>query len=43
MTDQELRDKMMTLLLAAPSAMAWGLYWIHHLPQVHEPKLLPDD
>jgi cytochrome P450 len=45
MTDQELRDEMMTLLLAGhettASAMAWGLYWIHHLPQVRE-KLLQE-
>lgn len=43
MTDQELRDELMTLLLAGhettATAMAWGLYWIHHLPQVRE-KLL---
>jgi unspecific monooxygenase len=43
MTDRELRDELMTLLLAGhettASAMAWGLYWIHHLPQVRE-KLL---
>ena len=45
MTDQELRDEMMTLLLAGhettASAMAWGLYWIHHLPEVRE-KLLQE-
>ncbi len=45
MTDQELRDEMMTLLLAGhettASTMAWGLYWIHHLPQVRE-KLLQE-
>jgi unspecific monooxygenase len=43
MTDQELRDEMMTLLLAGhettASAMAWGLYWLHRLPDVRE-KLL---
>lgn len=40
MTEQELRDELMTLLLAGhettASAMAWGLYWIHNLPQVRE-------
>ena len=45
MTDQELRDEMMTILLAGhettASAMAWGLYWIHHLPEVRE-KLLQE-
>ncbi|MBD2776381.1 cytochrome P450 [Iningainema tapete] len=45
MTDQELRDEMMTMLLAGhdstASAMAWGLYWIHHLPEVRE-KLLQE-
>lgn len=45
MTVQELRSEMMTLLLAGhettASAMAWGLYWIHHLPQVRE-KLLQE-
>jgi cytochrome P450 family 110 len=43
MTDRELRDELMTLLLAGnettASAMAWGLYWVHHLPEVRE-KLL---
>ncbi|MBR8840176.1 MAG: cytochrome P450 [Stigonema ocellatum SAG 48.90 = DSM 106950] len=45
MTDQELRDELMTLLFAGhettATAMAWGLYWIHHLPQVRE-KLLQE-
>ncbi|MDZ4871534.1 MAG: putative cytochrome P450 135B1 [Chroococcidiopsis cubana SAG 39.79] len=45
MTDRELRDEMMALLLAGQettaSAMAWGLYWIHYLPQVRE-KLLQE-
>ncbi|WP_155752954.1 cytochrome P450 [Scytonema sp. UIC 10036] len=43
MTDRELRDELITLLLAGnettASAMAWGLYWIHRLPEVRE-KLL---
>jgi cytochrome P450 len=45
MTDQELRDELITLLLAGnettASAMAWGLYWIHRLPEVRE-KLLQE-
>ncbi|MBP5974856.1 cytochrome P450 [Brasilonema sp. CT11] len=45
MTDQELRDEMITLVLAGmettASAMAWGLYWIHRLPEVRE-KLLQE-
>lgn len=42
---QELRDELMTLLVAGhettASAMAWGLYWIHRLPEVKE-KLLQE-
>ncbi|MGA7932928.1 MAG: cytochrome P450, partial [Kovacikia sp.] len=38
MTDQELRDEMMTLLFAGhettATALAWALYWIHWLPEV---------
>jgi cytochrome P450 family 110 len=38
MTDQELRDEMMTLLFAGhettATAIAWAMYWIHHLPDV---------
>ncbi|ARV57511.1 cytochrome P450 [Nostocales cyanobacterium HT-58-2] len=45
MTDQELRDELITLLLAGhettASAMAWGLYWLHRLPEVRE-KLLEE-
>ncbi|MFQ4144514.1 cytochrome P450 [Chlorogloeopsis sp. ULAP02] len=45
MSDRELRDEMMTLLLAGQettaSAMAWGLYWIHRFPEVRE-KLLQE-
>jgi cytochrome P450 family 110 len=45
MSDRELRDELMTMLLAGhettASAMAWGLYWIHHVPQVRE-KLLQE-
>lgn len=45
MTDQELRDELLTLLFAGhettASAMAWSLYWVHHLPEVHD-KLLQE-
>ncbi|MGH8000432.1 MAG: cytochrome P450 [Brasilonema sp.] len=45
MTEQELRDELITLLFAGhettATAMAWALYWIHHLPQVGE-KLLQE-
>jgi cytochrome P450 family 110 len=45
MTDQELRDQLMTLILAGyettASAMAWALYWIHEKPLVLE-KLLDE-
>ena len=45
MTDQELRDELMTLLVAGhettATTLSWALYWIHHLPQVHE-KLLQE-
>jgi len=37
LTDEELRDELMTLLLAGyettATAMAWGLYWSHYLPE----------
>ncbi len=40
MTDQELRDELMTLLFAGhettATAMSWALYWSHHIPQVRE-------
>lgn len=40
MTDEELRDELMTLLIAGhettASALTWSLYWIHHLPEVHD-------
>ncbi|MEH1933256.1 MAG: cytochrome P450 [Nostoc sp.] len=45
MTVQELRDQLITLILAGyettASAMAWGLYWIHQKPLVRE-KLLQE-
>ena len=43
MNDQELRDELLTLLIAGQettaTALAWALYWIHKLPAVQE-KLL---
>jgi cytochrome P450 len=45
LTEQELRDELMTLLLAGhettATALAWGLYWIHHQPHV-KTKLLDE-
>ncbi|MEH2072208.1 MAG: cytochrome P450 [Nostoc sp.] len=45
MTDVELRDELITLLVAGhettASALTWAFYWIHHLPQVRE-KLLTE-
>ncbi len=45
MTDQELRDELMTLLVAGhettATAMAWALYWIHRDPTIQE-KLLQE-
>ncbi len=45
MTDVELRDQMMTLLLggyeSTATVIAWALYWIHQKPLVHE-KLLQE-
>ncbi|MBD6616023.1 cytochrome P450 [Komarekiella sp. 'clone 1'] len=45
MTDQELRDELMTLLFAGyettATAMAWSLYWVHQQPEVRE-KLLQE-
>jgi cytochrome P450 family 110 len=38
LTDQELRDELMVLLFAGhettATAMAWGLYWSHYLPEI---------
>jgi cytochrome P450 family 110 len=43
MTEEELLDELMTLLVAGhettATALTWALYWIHHLPDVKE-KLL---
>jgi cytochrome P450 len=40
MTDVELRDELMTLLIGGhettATALAWALYWIHKLPSVRE-------
>jgi cytochrome P450 len=40
MTDVELRDELMTLLVAGhettATALAWSLYWTHHLPAVKD-------
>ncbi|MGM3308362.1 cytochrome P450 [Anabaena sp. WFMT] len=45
MSDVELRDELMTLLVAGhettATAIAWALYWIHKLPEVRQ-KLLPE-
>jgi len=45
MTDVELRDELITLLVAGhettATSLAWALYWIYHLPQVRE-KLLQE-
>ena len=40
MSDEELRDELITLLLAGhettATAMSWALYWIHKLPHIRE-------
>ncbi|MFN6568049.1 cytochrome P450 [Dendronalium sp. ChiSLP03b] len=45
MTDEELRDELMTLLLAGhettATALAWAFYWIHKIPSVRQ-KLLQE-
>ncbi|MBN3926204.1 cytochrome P450 [Nostoc sp. NMS4] len=45
MTDLELRDELMTLLITGhettAGSLAWALYWIHHQPEVRE-KLLQE-
>ncbi len=45
MSNQELRDELLTLLIAGQettaTALAWALYWIHKLPAVRE-KLLDE-
>lgn len=43
LSDRELRDELLTLLFAGhettATAMAWVLYWTHHLPEVREKVL----
>ena len=45
MTDEELRDELITLLFAGhettATAISWAFYWIHKLPEVRE-KLLAE-
>lgn len=45
MTDVELRDELMTLLVAGhettATSLAWAFYWIHNQPQIRE-KLLQE-
>lgn len=40
LTDQDLRDELMTLLVAGhettATALTWATYWIHHLPEVKQ-------
>ncbi len=40
MTDEELHDELITLLIAGhettASSLTWALYWIHYLPEVEE-------
>jgi cytochrome P450 len=47
MTDVELRDELMTLLVAGhettATALAWSLYWVHKLPSVREKLLVEID
>jgi cytochrome P450 len=43
LTDEELRDELMTLLVAGhettATALTWALYWLHSLPEVKEKAL----
>jgi len=45
MTDEELRDELMTLLVAGhettATALTWALYWTHQIPEVQQ-KLLAE-
>jgi unspecific monooxygenase len=47
MTDVELRDELITLLIAGhettASSLAWTFYWIHHLPEVQDKLLIELD
>jgi cytochrome P450 family 110 len=43
MSDEELRDELLTLLITghetSATALVWSFYWIHHMPQVREQLL----
>ncbi len=45
MTDQEIRDELMTLLFAGhettATALAWAVYWVHKQPEVYQ-KLMQE-
>lgn len=45
MGDQELRDELITLLVAGhettATALSWALYWVHHTPGIYE-KLMAE-
>ncbi|MGD1701923.1 cytochrome P450 [Dapis sp. BLCC M229] len=45
MTDQEIRDELMTMLVAGhettATALAWAVYWVHKQPQVYQ-KLMEE-
>jgi len=45
LSDQELRDELMSLMFAGhettATSMAWAMYWIHHLPEI-KAKLLAE-
>ncbi|MEA5532793.1 cytochrome P450 [Crocosphaera sp. XPORK-15E] len=45
MSDQELKDELITLLIAGhettATALAWAFYWVHHVPEVKQ-KLLAE-
>jgi unspecific monooxygenase len=45
MTDEEIRDELLSLLLSGhettSAILAWALYWVYHLPDVHQ-KLLAE-
>jgi cytochrome P450 len=47
MTDEELRDELMTLLVAGhettATAISWAFYWIHKLPEVRQKLLVELD
>jgi cytochrome P450 len=47
MTDEELRDELMTLLFAGhettATAISWAFYWIHKLPEVRQKLLVELD